>query len=176
MKNSQNGHLREFINWPKSSTSLIYKPKNNFYAHIQSLINYASTIWDGASESALKPINRTYRRALKLLLLKSNSISTQDYKNLNILSLESKLEHKKGLLMRKIMTGKAPAKLIDKFPINPNRHVHKIVTEFPRIKLYKSSLQYSGGTLWNSLPRYLKEAKSQRVFKRKYNEYLLQKS
>ena len=74
------------------------------------------------------------------------------------------------------MTGKAPAKLIDKFPINPNRHVHKIVTEFPRIKLYKSSLQYSGGTLWNSLPRYLKEAKSQRVFKRKYNEYLLQKS
>ena len=77
--------------------------------------------------------------------------------------------------MRKIMTGAAPPRLIAKFPINPNRHVLKIVTEFPRIKLFKTSLNYSGGTLWNFLPRHLKEAKSQATFKRNFKHYLLQK-
>ena len=41
-----------------------------FNAHILPLINYASTIWDGASETNLKFINRLYKRGLKLILRK----------------------------------------------------------------------------------------------------------
>ena len=45
-----------------------------FYAHILTLIDYASTLWDSASESNLWFIFRLHKRALKLVLLKSNSL------------------------------------------------------------------------------------------------------
>ena len=42
-------------------------------AHIQSIIDYRSTLWDSASASALKPLVSLHRRALNAILLKTTT-------------------------------------------------------------------------------------------------------
>ena len=50
-----------------------------FSAHIQSLIDYGSTLWDSASNNSLKPLHSLYRRALKLILKKQSCLEQKDY-------------------------------------------------------------------------------------------------
>ena len=77
-------------------------------AHIQSFIDYASTLWDSASANTLEPLSSIHRRALKSILLKSTTLTAHDYKSLDILPLKSKLEYNKGIMMHKIVRDSAP--------------------------------------------------------------------
>ena len=144
-----------------------------FYAHIQSAIDYASTLWDSASANTLKPLKSLHKRAVKLVINKSTSLLTSDYKRVNILPLDLKLTYNKGIVMHKIMRGFAPPYLSSKFSINYARHSKTISTPLPRIDLFKSSLSYSGGTLWNNLPKGLTEIKNYKTFKKNFHTYLM---
>ena len=72
-----------------------------FTSHIQSLIDYGSTLWDSASQNTLKPLHSLHRRALKLILLKQSSLEKDDYNKLNVLPLHTRLKYNKGILMKK---------------------------------------------------------------------------
>ena len=146
-----------------------------FHAYIQSNIDYASTVWDSVSANILKPLVSLHKRALKLILLKSSSLTASDYIDLDILPLKLKLTYNKGILMKRILSGFAPPALTAKFPLNNARHSHKIMVPLPRIDLFKSSLLYSGGFLWNNLPPSVKNQSSTEVFKNKYHKYLMGK-
>ena len=63
-----------------------------FHAHIQPIIDSASTLWDSASANTLKPLVSIHKRALKLTLLKSTSLTENDYKLLDVLPLRLKLK------------------------------------------------------------------------------------
>ena len=54
------------------------------HAHIISVIGYGSTLFDSASENALKPVLSVYKRAAKAVLLKSISVVSSDYADLKI--------------------------------------------------------------------------------------------
>ena len=136
-----------------------------FYAHIQSLINYASTTWDNTSETNMKFINRLYKRALKLILLKSTSLTLSDYKYLNILPLKFRLAYNKYMHMFNIVHGNTPAKLKSMFTVNEIRHNNNLSFPRPTNNLFKTSLLYSGSTLWNNLPKSLKTINSKYMFK-----------
>ena len=136
-----------------------------FSAHILSLIDYASTLWDNASDTNFKIIKRVHKRALKLILLKSTSLTISDYKTLNILPLKLRLHFNKCVYMYNIMNGNAPKKLHQCFTINPNRHQHQLSFPRPRNNIYKSSLMYSGGMAWNNLTNKLKHSSSKPTFK-----------
>ena len=144
-----------------------------FYAHILSIINYASTLWDNASANILKPLKSLHRRAVKLVLNKSTSLLPLDYKLINVLPFDLILMYNKGLMMHNIMMGSAPLYLSAKFPVNLARHSKSISVPLPRLDLFKCSLTYSGGTLWNSLPTRLKEIKNYESFKKAYFKYLM---
>jgi len=144
-----------------------------FIAYIESYINYASTVWDSASENILKPLKSIHRRGLKLIILKSSSLTIQDYSSLNILPLKSKLLYNKAIFMYKIMHGYVPQLLVTKFIHNSSRHNHKIMVPLPRIDLFKSSLLYSGGCLWNILSTKLNTNTSLNVFKKTCLAYFL---
>ena len=128
--------------------------KNYFFMHIiiQPIIDYASTLWDSASANTLKPLVSINKRALKLTLLKSTSLKAHDHKLLDILPLKLKFEFNKGFIMHKIVSGYAPSNLILNFHSNQNIHSHKLGVPRPRLDLFKCSLMYSGGNLWNNLP------------------------
>ena len=84
-----------------------------FQAHLLSHINYASTVWSGASEVHLKKLNSLHRRAAKLILPDQSLSTTEKLKKLNILPLDKQLKFNRCVTMFKIHTGKAPPYLSD---------------------------------------------------------------
>ena len=127
-----------------------------FYtAHIQSAIDYASTLWDSASGNAMQPLVRVHRRAIKAVLMKPQ-INLIDYKTIRILPLNERLNYNKGVLMCKILAGKSPHNITQSFSLNTSRTSVKLNTPIPRLDLYKTSLRYSGSVLWNNLPYRIK--------------------
>ena len=82
-----------------------------FTSHIQSLIDYGSTLGDSTSKSTLKLLQSLHRRALKLILLKQSSLEQDDFNLLNILPLHTSLKYNKGTYMKKIMVSNAPSSL-----------------------------------------------------------------
>ena len=164
VKTHQLSKIKHFLNL--HSRNLFFKTQ------IQSLIDYSSTLWDTASANTLKPLIRLHKRAIKLVLQKTTSLTDDDYKSLNVLPIYKRLNFNKGILMHKIITGKAPPYLTNSFSINQSRCKLNIHVPNPRIDLYKSSLTYSGAKLWNSLPTPVKESKSTNIFKQRYSSYL----
>ena len=143
----------------------VHARKLFFHAHIQSLIDYASTLWDSASANILKPLESLYKRAIKLILLKPNSLTTSDYTSTDILPLKLRLEYNKAVMMHRVMTGKAPPNIRKDFPLNVVNHSKRLVLPLPRIDLFKSSFKYSGANCWNNLSASLKTIHSQQSFK-----------
>ena len=149
--------------------------KHFFQAHIQSRIDYASTLWDSASESLLKPLKSLHRRAAKIILLKNTSLTNDGYKKTTILPLKNRLMYNKARFMHKILSGKAPTYLVKRVSINlySRNYSRKLNVPMPRLDLLKSSLMYSGPTLWNSLPVALTEPSTVSVFKHRLLTHML---
>ena len=143
-----------------------------FQSNIQSLFDYASSLWDNASKNILKPLHSIHRRAIKHILLKSSTLSKEDYIKIDILPFYDRLHYNKCVLMYKIMMGLSPNYLYNIFSINNIRNNNKINTPSPRLDLYKSSLNYSGSLCWNSLPIDLKIGITYSLFKKKLHEHL----
>ena len=139
--------------------------KHFFKAHIQSRIDYASTVWNSASESLLKPLKS----------LKDTSLTNDDYKKTTILTLKHRLMYNKACFMYKILSGKAPTYLVKRVSIHlySRNDSRKLNVPMPRLDLFKSSLMYSGPTLWNSLPVALTEPSTASVFKHRLSTHML---
>ena len=136
-----------------------------FHAHILSCIRYCSTLFHSASENATKPVVRIYKGAIKAVLLKSSSLTTSDYKDLDIFPLKLTFARNKLILMQKIALGKVPLALQSEFQRCIRQH-GKLQVPIPRtLDLFKSSLRYSGSILWNALPQTVKSSNSISVFK-----------
>ena len=93
-----------------------------FQAHLLSHINYASTVWSGASEVHLKKLNSFHRRAAKLILPDQSLSTKEKLKKLNILPLDKQLKFNRCVTMFKIHTGKAPPYLSDFLHRAPARY------------------------------------------------------
>ena len=146
-----------------------------FFAHILSLINYASTLWDNASDTNLKIIKRVHKRAIKLVLRKSSSLTINDYKKLNILPLSERLNYNKYLLMHRVVYNAAPPKISRQFVRNLVRHKHQISLPKPRNNLFKSSFVYSGGSIWNTLSPPLKSISNKTTFRLNLKKHMMGK-
>ena len=85
--------------------------KKNVQAHIQPCIDYASALWDSASESLLKSLKSLHRRVIKIISLKHTSLTNEDYKNTTLLPLKARLMSNKARFMHKILSGRHPLTL-----------------------------------------------------------------
>ena len=153
----------------------IHARKQFFHAHIQSLIDYASTLWDSASANIIKPLEGSYKRALKLILLKPKTLTADDYISLDILPLKLRLEYNKLILMHRVVTGNAPPVIIEQFSLNTIRQSKRLVVPLPRIDLFKSSFMYSAANCWNNLPIPLKTINGHQGFKTSLKKHFLRK-
>ena len=139
-----------------------------YTAHIRSRIDYASTLWDGASENILKRMNSLHRRSAKLILQDPLLTTDEKMEKLEILPLNFHLHYNKCIIMFKIQNNLLPKQLCDSFTPSVSRYMnHRMSFIVPkaRIDMYKRSLCFSGSTLWNSLPLSVKCAPSLAVFK-----------
>ena len=94
----QSAKIKHFLNF--------HARKTFFQAHIQSGIDYASTLWDSASDSLQKPLKSLHRRAIKIVLLKCTSLTNKDYKAAQILPISSRLISNKARFLHKIVLGR----------------------------------------------------------------------
>ena len=163
----QSAKIKQFLNF--------HARKTFFQAHIQSGIDYASTLWDSASDSLQKPLKSLHRRAIKIVLLKRTSLTDKDYKTAQVLPLSSRLMSNKARFVHKIVSGRVPIYLSRKLLINQSSRnsSRKLNVPIPRIDLFKSSLVYSGPALWNSLPSELRLPVSPSVFKKRLTLHML---
>ena len=83
--------------------------------------------------------------------------------------------YNKARFMHKILLGKAPTYLVKRVSINlySRNYSRKLNVPMPRLDLFKSSLMYSGPTLWNSLPVALTEPSTVSVFKHRLSTHML---
>ena len=147
-----------------------------FYeAHIKSHIDYASTLWDGLSDNIFKKLSSLYRRAAKLINPDITLNTDQKLKSLDMLPLKDHLLFNKSTFMYKFYSGSLPPYLDDVLPkINQSKYANSrctVTVPKPRIDMYKTSLCYSGGVLWNSLPTEIKHARSLATFKTRSYRY-----
>ena len=71
------------------------------HAHIISVIRYGSTLFNSVSENALTPLFSVCKRAVKAVILKSTSVVSLDYTDLNILPIKKLFASNKAILMQK---------------------------------------------------------------------------
>ena len=102
-------------------------------------------------------------------------MTAHDYKLLDVLPLKLKLEFNKGIIMHKIVSGYAPSNLKLNFHSNQNRHSHNLVVPRPRLDLFKCSLMYSRGNLWNNLPLSIRKKSDHKALKTTFIRYLMEK-
>ena len=60
------------------------------HAHIFSYFNYASSLWNGASEAVLKPLHKLYRCVAKIILKGVEITTDEKLRELNIPQLQKK--------------------------------------------------------------------------------------
>ena len=147
-----------------------------FYnAHIKTHIDYSSTLWDGCSDVHFKSINSLHRRAAKRIMPDDTLTTDQKLKKLQLLPLNKHLLFNKAVLMFKIWNRTAPDYLCSLFErqvsyYSNSRQSFRIPR--PRIDIYRSSLAFSGASLWNGLPASVKSAGSLSNFKSSLIKYL----
>ena len=139
-----------------------------------SHINYSSTVWDGCCKDTFLNINRLHRRAVKIISPIQNTTTEIKMNKLDILPLSEHLKYNKATIIHKIYHEKAPMYLNKLFTKAPDRYESKnLVPPLPRIDLFKTSLSFSGLTIWNDLPTNLKENMSTNTFKHNLYEHLM---
>ena len=140
-----------------------------FYnAYIKPHFDYVSNLWDGCSENQFKKLNSLHRRAAKLILSDQNITNDERLVVLNMLPLKKTLFFNKSIFMFKIINSDSPRYLHDlfKFTNNPYGDRKKnLQVVHPRIDLCKTSLSFSGASLWNFFPKASKTLSSLKTFK-----------
>eukprot|EP00916_Digyalum_oweni_P013492 GHVL01022159.1.p1 GENE.GHVL01022159.1~~GHVL01022159.1.p1 ORF type:complete len:143 (-),score=1.96 GHVL01022159.1:814-1242(-) len=139
-------------------------------------INFASTLWDNCSDVHLKRLNSLHRRAAKLILHESNKPTDDKLKLLNFLPLKDQLTLNKAVFMYKVINNNVPGYLKSHFRHATKRYgSQNLIPPIPRLDLYKSSLAFSGASLWNSIPLPLRNASSVKTFRRQFHSRLMGK-
>ena len=90
-------------------------------------------------------------------------------------NLASQQQIQRATMVFKSLHGLAPDYLCSKFErretaYNLRDSENKLNVLLPRTNYYKNSFSYSGATLWNSLPRDIRQAESLGLFKRLIKE------
>lgn len=147
-----------------------------FYkAHIESHIDYCSTIWDRCAASCIERLHSLHRRAIRLIAGKQNIQNSCLYENLHLLPISKRFLLNKAKFVHKILSQNAPQYLTPLFTTmdSHTKRLHRLYIPMPRLDLFKKSFLYSGAHLWNSLPNSLKIIESPYSFNRHLFNYII---
>lgn len=147
-----------------------------YHAHIRSRIDYASTVWDACCEDTMRNLNSLVRRAGKILKPDANLSTDEKLRSLGFLPLKQHLQYNKCLFVFKLLHDKLPNYMNNFFQKSktPYGQLHQLfVIPRPRIDKYKHSLSFSGSTMWNKLPIFIKSIHSLARFKQELKKRML---
>ena len=143
-----------------------------FNSHSMSHISFSSAIWDGCNEIHLSKLNSLHRHAAKLLNPDETLSTDKKQTALSILPLQSQLDFNKALLMFKANASMVPSYITSLFSECNNRTRRYILPKL-RIDHYKTSLSFSGSSVWNTLPVGIKTVGTIGRFKSELHKHLM---
>ena len=155
-----------------------------YKTYIQSKFDYALTLWGCAPYSILRKIQRLQNRAARYISGNFDYVNSRGLGILQSLKLPNISERRDFFLSKLIFQsihGLAPSYLSDRIIMKEDirgyqpRDANVVDVYLPRVKkeIYKKSLMFLGGTLWNSLPPPVKNSTSLNIFKNMYKSMVL---
>ena len=151
---------------PQATLLLIYQ------ALIQPHFDYCNIVWGNCGITLQTKIQKLQNRAARVLSY-SNYDADAGYlfELLGWKNLASQQQMQRATMVYKSLHGLAPDYLCSKFDrrktaYNLRDSENKLNVPLPRTNYYKNSFSYSGATLWNNLPRDIRQAESLGLFKR----------
>ena len=152
-----------------------------YNAYILPSINYCLTIWGNTSKLGMERIFKLQKRAARIILdASSDSTSKPLFEKLGWLTIYELVDLHKYILLFKIVRGLAPNYLSELFEFQSSTSYqlrsesnHDLRLPKFNTQLFKSSLQYSGVSLWNKLPQHIRLSQTQHIFKNNVKKYII---
>ena len=147
-----------------------------YQALIQPHFDYCNIVWGDCVITLQNKVQKLQNGAVRVLTY-SNYDTDAGYllKLLRWKNLACQQQIQRATMVYKSLHGLAPDYLCSKFERRETAYnlwdpENKLNVPLPRTNYYKSSFRYSGTTLWNRLPRDMRQAKSLGLFKRLIRE------
>ena len=135
-----------------------------YNAYIKSHIENCCEVWGNSCNFNTFRIEKSQRRACKLILVKDYPTLDVARTELNILSFKETIFIHKAKVMYKVARNTAPVYLTDLFRMRRNgsnlndsqlnlrsTSNGKFIIPKPKINLFKNSFSYSGALIWNNI-------------------------
>ena len=149
-----------------------------------SKLDYCNSLLFGASSQNLRKIQVVQNNAARLVLKKrKRDDAVPLLRELHWLPVEKRIDYKIATIVYKCIHGLAPSYLAELFTFRkPGRSLRSakdnLTLQIPRAKLNAGThcISHSGPTVWNKLPRGLREAETLTTFKRHLKTHLFRKA
>ena len=161
------------------STGILYKIKDNlstsakinfYYSFIYPYLSYNVIIWGGTYPTHLENLIIQQKRIIRVLAnIPFNGHTSAAFHKFEILKFDDIYKFHVAIYMYK---NHALPKFSVQHDIN-TRNRNLKVPSFNRLTLCQHSISYSGPTIWNSLPVYLKQLDSFTSFKKQLKRHLV---
>ena len=123
--------------------------KTFYHAYIHNKLEYGKLLFGGAAAHQLRPLKSVQKRAVKLVVKIS---STNVFKAVCVLPLQSLTGFQRSLLIMKSINDKVPQYTKALFTLCPNGN-NRFRLLLPRLDIYKShSISFGAVMSWNPLP------------------------
>ena len=150
---------------------------------IQPDFDYCISVWGNCSLIYLNKLQVLQNRAARIILkefdwnVRTNVLLTR----LGWMSMKTRRDYFAGIILFKTLHGHGLNYLSNQIIYTNEQHNYNtraasnnvLVLPKPNCELYKTSMQYYGLELWNSLPNSVKSSQSVYEFKRLYKQYLM---
>ena len=147
-----------------------------FYnAPIKPHIDYASVVWDSCGEVHLKKLSSLHQRASKLIFPDPSLSTEQKMSALGILNVPQQLANNKGIFVHKVLNNNSQNYLAQLFISHQSHYTNSrnnLYVPRPTLDLFKTSISFTGASLWNYLPQKIKSCISLPCFIRNLHKYM----
>ena len=152
-----------------------------FNAYILPHLDYCCVIWGNCNFAMEDKLIRFQKRAARLILDKDFTTPSKAlFCELKWLIFPERVKFQKAVLLYKVFNDLAPDYLGNVFTFTSNIHDRslrsssqfQLYSPRPNTELFRKSFAYSGSSIWNSLPNYVKSANSVLQFKHLYLHWI----
>ena len=152
-----------------------------YNALVRPYFDYCCEVWDVFGESQSKRLQKLQNRAARNILNMSNDVNHSiALRTLGWEPLKNERKKAKAKIMNKVLNKMGPKSLANIFSYKSekiNYDLRDISSGFnlpkPRTNYMKNSFMYDGASLWNSIPKEIRESKTLSSFRNKITAHIV---
>ena len=160
----------------------VYIMKTLYSSLIESHLQYCTLLWANSHVTNIRKLQLLQKKAIRIIT-SSHYIAHTDplFSITKLLKLDDMYTYQLGIFMHKVKHFQLPQHMSSMFLRTENIHKHKLRNQNAyyiqqiRTNTRKSTIHFSGPTIWNTLPANLRKVVCIRQFKKKFKQLLLTK-